>query len=378
MLVKNEIKMKKLLFIFGTRPEAIKMVPLVREFKLYPDKFNVKVCVTAQHREMLDQVLTFFGVVPDYDLNIMKHNQSLFDITADVIKNLEPVFNNFEPDVVFVQGDTSTSFLGALGAFYKKIKVAHLEAGLRSFDKYAPFPEEVNRKLITHLADYHFPPTSLSKQTLINEGIKDHIYIVGNTVIDALLWAKEIVSKYETNYVEYFKQIDFSKRVILVTGHRRENFGKPFEDISNAIKEISLTHDVEIVYPVHLNPNVQKPVNEILGGLKNVHLIKPIDYPYLIWLMNKSYIVLTDSGGIQEEAPSLGKPVLVMRDVTERTEGVDAGTAVLVGTNKEVILSWMNKLLTNQDEYDKMAKAVNPYGDGTTSKQVVEVFMKHL
>lgn len=370
--------MKKLLFIFGTRPEAIKMVPVIREFGKYPELFNVKVCLTAQHREMLDQVMSFFNIKSDYDLDIMKHNQTLFDISAEIIKKIEPVLDAFKPDLVFVQGDTSTSFLGALAAFYKKIKVAHIEAGLRSYDKYAPFPEEINRRLISSLADFHFPPTQKSKESLKNEGFNENIFVVGNTVIDALLWGKELVEQNSQIYSEFFNYINFSKPVILVTGHRRENFGEPFENICHAIKEISSNYDVEIVYPVHLNPNVQKPVNELLSGLKNVHLIKPIDYPYLVWLMKNSHIVLTDSGGIQEEAPSLGKPVLVMREVTERQEGVEAGTAVLVGTDKNKIIDSISRLLNNRQEYEKMSKAVNPYGDGSTSRQIVEIIKRNL
>ena len=370
--------MKKLLFIFGTRPEAIKMAPAVIEFKKYPEIFDVKVCVTAQHREMLDQVLEFFEIKPDYDLNLMQKNQTLFDVTALAIKNLEPVLKDFEPHYVFVQGDTTTAFIGGLAGFYLKTKVVHLEAGLRSFDKYQPFPEEANRKMLTHIADIHFPPTAQAHQNLLNEGIKEGIFTVGNTVIDALLLGLDIIKKNgEEKYEKYFDFIDFSKRIILVTGHRRENFGEPFENICNSIKQIASEYkDVVFVYPMHLNPNVRKPISEILEGLTNVHLIEPLDYPYLIWLMSKSYLVLTDSGGIQEEAPALGKPVLVMREVTERQEGVESGTAILVGTDKNKIINTCKLLLDNKQAFDKMAKAVNPYGDGTTSKQMVEVLKK--
>jgi len=366
--------MRKVLLVFGTRPEAIKMAPLYHEFKKYPDNFDTKICVTAQHREMLDQVLEFFNIVPDYDLDLMMPGQSLFQITANVLIEIESVLNDFQPDIVFVQGDTTTTFTASLAAYYKKIRVAHLEAGLRSFDKYSPFPEEINRSLSSVIADYHFTPTDRNKDNLHSEGYKENIFVVGNTVIDALLLGLNIIkSKKETDFTEYFNFIDFSKKLILVTSHRRESFGKPFENICYALKDIAGRNDVEIIYPVHLNPNVQKPVNEILSGLENIHLIKPLDYPKLIWLMNKSFMVLTDSGGIQEEAPSLGKPVLVMREVTERQEGIDAGTAKLVGTDRQKIISETETLLTNTDAYKNMAQKKNPYGDGTTSSQIIEI-----
>lgn len=367
--------MKKTLFIFGTRPEAIKLAPLIKEFQNNQEKFTVKVCVTAQHREMLDQVLNFFGISPDYDLNIMKPNQSLFSLTADIIKSLEGVLSHFDPDLIFVQGDTTTAFAGALTGFYKKIKIAHIEAGLRSQNKYSPFPEEVNRILVGHIADYHFAPTEKAKENLIKEGINKNIWVVGNTVIDALfLGLKLIKTQGEEHYYKYFHYVDFSKKIILVTGHRRESFGEPFKKICFALREIANAfQDIEIVYPVHLNPNVRKPVNEILKKHLRIHLIEPLEYPYLIWLMNKSYLVLTDSGGIQEEAPSLGKPVLVMRDVTERTEGIEAGTARLVGTDKEKIVSETVKLLENTQEYNRMAQAVNPYGDGKSSIKIRKI-----
>ena len=367
-------KKRKILFIFGTRPEAIKLAPVVKEFQK-DSGFEVKVCVTAQHREMLDQVLKFFDVKPDYDLNLMKPNQSLFDITSNVLKSLEKVLEIEKPDIIFVQGDTTTAFVGALAGFYKKIKVAHIEAGLRSHNKYSPFPEEINRVLIGHIADYHFAPTERARENLLKENIKENVYVVGNTVIDALLLGLDIIKKEgKGKYYKYFDFIDFSKKIILVTAHRRESFGEPFENICYALKEISNKHqDIEIVYPVHLNPNVRKPVNRILGGIKNIHLIDPLKYPYLIWLMSKSYLVLTDSGGIQEEAPSLGKPVLVMREVTERIEGIEAGTAKLVGTNKDRIVKEVENLLENVDEYQKMARAVNPYGDGKASKRIREI-----
>jgi len=369
--------MKKILFLFGTRPEAIKLAPLIKEFKS-SQKFEVKICVTAQHREMLDQVLKFFKLVPDYDLNLMKPNQSLFKLTASIIEALESVLNDCMPDLIFVQGDTTTAFVGALAAFYKKVKIAHIEAGLRSHNKYAPFPEEINRVLVGHIADYHFAPTEKAKENLLREGITKNIWVVGNTVIDALFLGLEIIKAHgEKSYYDFFHFIDFSKKIILVTGHRRESLGEPFRNICFALKKIAdFFADVEIVYPVHLNPNVRKPVYEILQGHPRIHLIEPLEYPYLIWLMNKSYLVLTDSGGIQEEAPSLGKPVLVMRNVTERIEGIEAGTAKLVGTNKEGIVSETVKLLEDVEEYTKMAKAVNPYGDGKSSIRIREIIEK--
>ena len=367
----------KLLFVFGTRPEAIKLAPLVREFKNRKNA-EVKVCVTAQHRQMLDQVLEFFDIVPDYDLNIMKPNQTLFDVTANGLKALEQVLTDFGPEIVFVQGDTTTSFVGALAAYYKKVKVAHIEAGLRSGNKYSPFPEEINRILAGHLADYHFPPTQQSVENLKRENITEHVYNVGNTVIDALFLGLDLVKKKDENtYAKAFAGIKLDHRIVLITGHRRESFGEPFENICHAIKTVaSQFPDVEFVYPVHLNPNVQEPVNRLLSGLKNVHLITPLDYPHFIWIMEKCYVVLTDSGGLQEEAPSLGKPVLVMREVTERQEGVDAGTAKLVGTDKDVIIRELVTLLSDKVAYEKMAKAVNPYGDGTACKQIADIILK--
>ncbi|EJF10559.1 UDP-N-acetylglucosamine 2-epimerase [Pontibacter sp. BAB1700] len=324
---------------------------------------------------MLDQVMNFFSITPDYDLNLMQPNQTLFDITSKGLKALEQVFEEVQPDLVFVQGDTTTAFIGGLAGFYKKVPVAHLEAGLRSGNKLSPFPEEGNRIMIGHLASLHLAPTILAKQNLAAEGITKDVHIVGNTVIDALFLGLDIIKENEEPYKEYFKGIDFSKKVILVTGHRRESFGIPFENICNAIKEIAAAFgdEVEIVYPVHMNPSVQATVGSILKGIRNVHLIEPLDYPYLIWLMNNSHLVLTDSGGIQEEAPSLGKPVLVMRDVTERTEGIDAGTAKLVGTDLDTIVRETTRLMTDNHYYSSMAQAVNPYGDGQTSKKIAEL-----
>ncbi|WP_299463150.1 non-hydrolyzing UDP-N-acetylglucosamine 2-epimerase [uncultured Microscilla sp.] len=366
----------KVLFIFGTRPEAIKMAPLIHEFKKHAT-INTKICITAQHREMLDQVLEFFNITPDYDLNLMSPNQTLFDITAKALKGLESVLDTEKPDLVFVQGDTTTCFVGALAAFYKKIKVAHIEAGLRSFNKYSPFPEEINRGLTGKIADYHFAPTIKAKNNLEAEGYKDNIFVVGNTVTDALFLGLDILKNTPSpQHSALFSLINFDKRVILVTGHRRESFGEPFQNLTNAILEIAQKYpDVEIVYPVHLNPNVRSIVNQTLSGVKNIHLTEPLNYADLIWLLNQSYMVLTDSGGIQEEAPALGKPVLVMRDVTERVEGIEAGTAKLVGTNHEVIVAETQKLLSDTSHYQAMSQAVNPYGDGTTSKQVLDILL---
>jgi UDP-N-acetylglucosamine 2-epimerase (non-hydrolysing) len=368
--------MQTLLFIFGTRPEAVKMAPLVKEFEKHSKEFNIKVAVTGQHREMLDQVLKFFDIKPDYDLNLMKPNQTLFDVTADALRGMEKIIDEVNPDLIVVQGDTTTVFAGALAGFYKKIKVAHLEAGLRSGDKYSPFPEEINRILTGHIADYHWAPTDKAKENLLKEGVsEDKIFVVQNTVIDALFLALELLKKEgDEKYQEFFKEIDFNKKVVLVTAHRRESFGEPFENICNSVKELSIKYpEVEFVYPVHLNPNVREVVYSILSDIPNVHLIEPLDYPYMVWIMNKAYIVLTDSGGVQEEAPSLGKPVLVLRDVTERQEGVDAGTAKLVGTDKELIISEASKLLDSKEEYEKMARAINPYGDGKTSVRIVDL-----
>lgn len=365
--------MKKLLFIFGTRPEAIKMAPIVRAFQANPTEFDAKVCVTAQHREMLDQVLEFFGIRPDFDLDLMKPNQSLFEVTASAIRALENVLDHFPADLVFVQGDTTTSFVGALAGYYRRIPVAHIEAGLRSGNKYSPFPEEVNRILTGHLTAYHFAPTEKARQNLLREGISDQVWVVGNSVIDALLEGIRLIDERRLDFAGDFDGLDSSRRMILVTGHRRESFGRPFEEICGALKDIASEDSIDIVYPVHLNPNVQAPVRQLLGGLPNVHLMDPVDYPRLIWLMNRSTLVLTDSGGIQEEAPSLGKPVLVMRDVTERTEGIEAGTARLVGTDRLRIVEETRRLLNDNTAYAAMAKSANPYGDGKTSARIVDI-----
>jgi len=365
--------LKKILFIFGTRPEAIKMAPVVNTFKLDKSNFEIVVAVTAQHREMLDQVLSLFEIVPDYDLDLMAPNQTLESLTSKVLIGISDLLVEIKPDVVFVQGDTTTTYVSALAAFYKMIPVAHIEAGLRTNNIYSPFPEEINRRMTTSMASYHFPPTKQSEKNLLNEGVdKDKVKIAGNTVIDALLNVSNKIDKETDKYDDYFSKsynIHFNhKKTILVTGHRRESFGGGFENICEAIKQISEQNDVQVIYPVHLNPNVQEPVSRILGNIKNVHLIPPQDYVPFIYLMKNAHIILTDSGGVQEEAPSLGKPVLVMRDTTERQEGVDAGTAKLVGTNASEIKSSVQLLLDNKDEYDKMAKAVNPYGDGNASE----------
>jgi len=369
----------KILFIFGTRPEAIKLAPLIYEFKKYKN-FITKVCITSQHKEMLQQVIDFFNIKVDYNLHIMEPNQTLFKISSKILERIEKVLNDFEPNLIFVQGDASSAFLGALAGFYKKIKIAHVEAGLRTYNKYAPYPEEINRVLISHIADYHFAPTKQAKENLKREGIKNNVWVVGNTVIDALFLALNIIKNSDEEYKNFFSFLNFKKKIILVTGHRRESFGEPFRQICLALKEISekFKDEIEIVYPVHLNPNVRKPVFEILSKCSNVYLIEPLSYPYLVWLLDKSFFVLTDSGGIQEEAPSLGKPVLVMRDVTERIEGIKAGNAKLVGTKKESIVEGVSKLLTNIKLYEKMAKAKNPYGDGKSSERIAKIINENL
>jgi UDP-N-acetylglucosamine 2-epimerase (non-hydrolysing) len=366
--------MRKLLFIFGTRPESIKMAPLIKAAS-QDDLFEVVTCVTGQHREMLDQVLNFFGIVPDHDLNLMSPNQDLFDITSLGIRKLKNIMQEVKPDVVLVQGDTTTAFIGALAGFYSKTKIAHIEAGLRSGDAYSPYPEEMYRLLTSKLANYHFAPTLLAKNNLKKENITDNVYVVGNTVIDALFLGLEIIkNKGEDTYYNYFDFIDFSQKIILITGHRRENFGEPLEEICTAIKLLAQEFaDIQFFYPVHPNPNVKEVVFKLIGNIKNIYLIDPLDYPYLIWLMQKSYIIITDSGGIQEEAPSLGKPILVTRNVTERMEGIEAGTAKLVGSSKDVILSEIRKLLNNDNYYNSMSKAHNPYGDGKACEYILEL-----
>lgn len=367
--------MIKNLIIFGTRPEAIKMAPLVNEFKKHADKFETRVCVTAQHREMLDQVLDFFEITPEYDLDLMKPNQNLFSLTSDIILGLKPVLEEFNPDYVYVHGDTTTTMAASIASFYSGAKICHVEAGLRTNNKYSPFPEEMNRQVTGRIADYHFAPTEQSKKNLLLENVlEDSILITGNTVIDALLESTVKVNSIENQEIEKLKTIvDISRKLILVTGHRRENHGKGFINICEALKEIAVSHaDVQIIYPVHLNPNVKGPVYEILSGIDTVKLIEPLAYPAFVWLMNQSYLIITDSGGVQEEAPSLGKPVLVMRDTTERPEAVDAGTVILVGTDKDKIVNECNDLLDSTVRYEKMSTLHNPYGDGKACKRIVE------
>lgn len=336
--------------------------------------FDVRICVTGQHNEMLNQVLDFFRIKPDYDINIMKPNQSLFDISADILRGLEKVLLTEKPDLVMVQGDATSAFVGALAAFYRKVPVAHIEAGLRSFDKYAPFPEEINRALVSKIADYHFAPTTRAQANLHREGVKEEsIFIVGNTVIDALYLALDFIQRDENKFFNHFSYLDMEKPILLVTCHRRESFGEPFKNICLALKEIAENNEVEIVYPVHLNPNVKKPVFEMLHGHENIHLIDPLAYPYLVWLMKRSYLILTDSGGIQEEAPGLGKPVLVMRGVTERIEGVETGTCKVIGTSRERIVEETLRLLTDAQEYTRMSRAINPYGDGKSCDRILNI-----
>ena len=364
---------KKILFVFGTRPEAIKMAPLIKTMQKCKN-FKVKICVTGQHKEMLYQVLDFFKIKPDYDLEIMEPNQTLFTVTSKIITLIEPILSREKPDLVIVQGDTTTVFMGALGAFYKQIPVAHLEAGLRTGDKYSPFPEEINRELVSKIADFHFAPTELSVDNLSKEGILKNVYNVGNTVIDALLLAKEIVNTNEQKYLAEFKNIDFDKKTILVTSHRRESIGKGFKNIMEAILNLAKNNNIEILFPIHYSPAVRDAAKEAgLVNLSNIHIMDPLDYPSLVFAMEKCYLVLTDSGGIQEEAPSLGKPVLVMRDTTERPEGVKAGVAKLVGTDTKKIIFETEKLLTDESEYKKMSNAINPYGDGKTSDKIVKL-----
>ena len=372
--------MKKILIVFGTRPEAIKMAPLVKEFEKHSDAFDMKVCVTAQHREMLDQVLELFEIEPDYDLNIMKQGQDLYDVTSKILLGMRNVLNDFRPDVVLVHGDTTTTISTTLAAFYQKISVGHVEAGLRTGDIFSPWPEEANRLLTTQIAKYHFAPTSTNRENLLREHINDkNITVTGNTVIDSLLMVGERIDSDEALRNEIEEKISFlgfsynkNRKMILVTGHRRENFGQGFLNICESLKELAKAHkEVDFVYPVHLNPNVQKPVKEILTGISNVYLIQPLDYLPFVYLLNRCHLVLTDSGGVQEEAPSLGKPVLVMRNTTERPEALEAGTVMLVGTDKDTIIKNVSKLLEDELIYKKMSYAHNPYGDGTASAQIV-------
>ena len=371
--------MKKLLLVFGTRPEAIKMAPLVKAFQKDTEHFETRVCVTAQHRQMLDQVLEVFGITPEYDLNIMAPNQDLYDITAKVLMGLREVLKDFHPDTVLVHGDTTTSMAASLAAFYMQIPVGHVEAGLRTYNMLSPWPEEMNRQVTDRICTYYFAPTEQSKKNLLQENIDEKkIFITGNTVIDALLMAVDIISStpgMEEKIAKEFQEKGYtvgSREYILVTGHRRENFGEGFLHICKAIKELAALHpDMDIVYPVHLNPNVQKPVYELLSGVDNVYLISPLDYLPFIYAMQHSTLLLTDSGGVQEEAPSLGKPVLVMRDTTERPEAVEAGTVKLVGTDAEAIVSNVTALLQDKEMYKRMSETHNPYGDGQACERIM-------
>lgn len=366
--------MIKNLVIFGTRPEAIKMAPLVKEFNKNTAFFETKVCVTAQHREMLDQVLDFFEIMPDYDLDLMKPNQTLYTLTSDILLGLQPVLADFKPDYVYVHGDTTTSMAASIAAFYHGATLCHVEAGLRTHNKLSPFPEELNRQITGRIADIHFAPTLISKENLEKENINSStIVVTGNTVIDALLESADRLNSVENEEIESLKKvIDLTQQIVLVTGHRRENHGLGFINICAALKEIAVANPhVQIIYPVHLNPNVLGPVYEILGGIANIQLIKPLAYPAFVWLMNQSKLIITDSGGVQEEAPSLGKPVLVMRDTTERPEAVEAGTVILVGTDKDRIVSECNRLLHDKVSYDRMSALHNPYGDGNACKRIV-------
>ena len=379
--------MKKLMLVFGTRPEAIKMAPLVKEFQKYPEYFKTVVCVTGQHREMLDQVLSLFEIIPDYDLNIMKQGQDLYDVTARVLTGMRDVLKEAQPDVVFVHGDTTTSTAAALAAFYQQIPVAHVEAGLRTRNIYSPWPEEMNRQLTGRIAGFHFSPTVLSRQNLIDEGIADNrITVTGNTVIDALYVVVEKIKReveLDETLREKLKEVGYDvtrledgRKMVLITGHRRENFGDGFINICKAIKTlIDKYPNVDFIYPMHLNPNVRKPIHEVFGEdlscLGNMFFIEPLEYLSFVYLMEKSTIVLTDSGGIQEEAPGLGKPVLVMRETTERPEALEAGTVKLVGTDYNKIVNEVSSLLVDSIAYEKMSKAVNPYGDGQGCKRIV-------
>jgi len=382
--------MNKVLLVFGTRPEAVKMAPLARLLDAHGDAFETRVCVTAQHRKMLDQILDAFEIRPHYDLDIMTSGQDLYDITAHVLAGIRPVLAQFEPDLVLIQGDTTTTFVTALAAYYEQIDVGHVEAGLRTGNIYSPYPEEINRQLTTRLAKFHFAPTSLNRDNLLKENIDSgRIAVTGNTVIDALLM---VVNKLQNDrqrhdsVVMNIQQAGLApevlrsgRRIVLVTGHRRESFGAGFTNICEAVRELADKHkDVDIIYPVHLNPNVREPVGRILSDVDNVHLIEPVSYEEFVHLMSKAYVILTDSGGVQEEAPALAKPVLVMRENTERPEAVDAGTAKLVGTDRAEIVTSVEKLLADADCYQRMATAANPYGDGTAAEKIVQFLSAHL
>ncbi|MCK4993539.1 MAG: UDP-N-acetylglucosamine 2-epimerase (non-hydrolyzing) [Candidatus Omnitrophica bacterium] len=369
-------KKMKVFTILGTRPEVIKLAPVIHQLKLHKKQIVSKVVLTGQHRKMADQFLKLFGIKPDYDLNIMMKNQTLVDVSTRCLIRFSKVLVKEKPDLILVQGDTTSAFIASLAAFYLKIPTGHVEAGLRTFDKYRPFPEEINRQLISVVADFHFAPTKRAKSNLLREHINPKkIYLTGNTVVDSLY---SIAGKKYTLRNEILKKIDLdNKKVILVTAHRRESFGGPFKAICKAIKEISEFKDVEIIYPVHLNPNVQKPVNNLLQGRKNIHLLDPLDYETFVFLLRKCYFVLSDSGGVQEESPAFNKPILVMREVTERQEGVEAGVARLIGMDSSRIVKEARKLLNSNAQYAKMSKSASPYGDGTASKQIVEAIIEN-
>ena len=364
-----------ILTIIGTRPEAIKLAPVIMQLGRRPDRFVAEVCVTGQHRVMLDQMLETFKIKPEHDLDIMLFGQSLAQVTARAIEGLDRIIKNVNPDLILVQGDTTTALCGALAAFYNRVRVGHVEAGLRTANKFAPFPEEINRRLVSRLADYHFAPTDNAKKSLLKEDVAaSSIFVTGNTVIDALLWMRSRVSESDAVLTPALVEALSEHEIVLVTGHRRENFGEGFENICTAIREVADMFPGSVfIYPVHLNPNVREPVNRILGGHKRIHLIEPLSYPAFVWLMDRATIVLTDSGGVQEEAPSLGKPVLVMRETTERPEGIEAGNARLVGVSKDNIMNELVDLLQHPEKREAMTKVNNPYGDGKASERIVNI-----
>lgn len=377
----------KVLLAFGTRPEAIKFAPVIKQLEILSDRIKTIVCVTAQHRKMLDQVLKLFEIKPDYDLDLMTYEQTLAELTSKVLLGMTKVIKNESPDFVLVQGDTTTTFVSALSAYYLKIPVAHIEAGLRTNDKYSPYPEEINRHLTSSICDFHFAPTTEARNNLIKEKIPaKSILVTGNTVIDALKWVQKRNASYSNNnkWCNYFHnkynlKFDSSRKTILVTGHRRESFGDGFRRICNALSELAKKNiNIQIVYPVHLNPNVQDPVYSILGNRSNIHLMEPLDYEPFVFLMNKCYLILTDSGGIQEEAPAMGKPVFVMRDTTERLEGIIARTSKLVGTTSDKIVSAVEMILFNEEKYNRMSKASNLYGDGNAAKKIIDFLLPKL
>lgn len=365
--------MKKVLVVIGTRPEIIKMIPVIQVLQGKSEIFDTRVCMTGQHRELADQLIEYFKIPRDYDLNIMEENQNLHYLTARMLEKIGEVIEDFLPHIILVQGDTTSAFIGALAAYYQRVQIGHVEAGLRTYEKYAPFPEEMNRRLVGALADYHFAPTKRAEMALLSEGVeRKKIIVTGNTVIDTLLITLEKIKKSPPPLGDLESIVSNGRKVVLITGHRRENFGQGFENICEAIKSLSEVFlDIEFVYPVHLNPHVQKPVYQILGKLHNVHLVAPMNYVPFVRLMNASHIILTDSGGIQEEAPSLGKPVLVMRDFTERPEAVEAGTAILVGTDKTKIVREASRLIIDNEAWEAMSHVTNPYGDGKAARRII-------